>query len=212
MARPVTIDVDDLFRAAMSAGAADETTTRILDAAGEVFVERGIRRSSVEMIAERSGVGRTTVYRRFENRQQIVQAVLGRECHRFFGSILSATSGEQRLEDRVIDGLLMGLHAADTSVLSELLRTEPELLRLLTVDGEAVVATATMVLVAFFGPVAEEEDRRRVVAVAELLVRLSISWVLTPSTAMPLADDAESRRSLHTLLDPVLVPLADLRG
>ncbi len=212
MARPVTIDVDDLFRAAMSAGAADETTTRILDAAGEVFVERGIRRSSVEMIAERSGVGRTTVYRRFENRQQIVQAVLGRECHRFFGSILSATSGEQHLEDRVIEGLLMGLHAADTSVLSELLRTEPELLRLLTVDGEAVVATATMVLVAFFGPVAEEEDRRRVAAVAELLVRLSISWVLTPSTAMPLADDAESRRSLHTLLDPVLVPLADLRG
>ncbi len=212
MARPVTIDVDDLFRAAMSAGAADETTTRILDAAGEVFVERGIRRSSVEMIAERSGVGRTTVYRRFENRQQIVQAVLGRECHRFFGSILSATSGEQRLEDRVIEGLLMGLHAADTSVLSELLRTEPELLGLLTVDGEAVVATATMVLVAFFGPVAEEEDRRRVAAVAELLVRLSISWVLTPSTAMPLADDAESRRSLHTLLDPVLVPLADLRG
>jgi AcrR family transcriptional regulator len=212
VARPVAIDVDDLFRAAMSAGAADETTTKILDAAGEVFVERGIRRSSVEMIAERSGVGRTTVYRRFENRQQIVQAVLGRECHRFFGSILSATSGEQRLEDQVIEGLLMGLHAADTSVLSDLLRSEPELLGLLTVDGDAVVATATMVLVAFFGPVGDEADRRRVAAVAELLVRLAISWVLTPSTAMPLADDAESRRSLHTLLDPVLVPLADLRG
>jgi AcrR family transcriptional regulator len=212
MARAVAIDVDDLFRAAMSAGAADETTTRILDAAGEVFVERGIRRSSVEMIAERSGVGRTTVYRRFENRQQIVQAVLGRECHRFFGSIMSATSGERRLEEQVVDGLLMGLHAADTSVLSDLLRTEPELLRLLTVDGEAVVATATMVLVAYFGPVQDEADRRRVAAVAELLVRLSISWVLTPSTAMPLADDAASRRSLHVLLDPLLVPLAALRG
>ncbi|MFN7147942.1 MAG: TetR/AcrR family transcriptional regulator [Microthrixaceae bacterium] len=212
MARPVAIDVDDLFRAAMSAGAADETTTRILDAAGEVFVERGIRRSSVEMIAERSGVGRTTVYRRFENRQQIVQAVLGRECHRFFGSIMSATSGEQRLEEQVVEGLLMGLHAADTSVLSDLLRTEPELLRLLTVDGEAVVATATMVLVAYFGPVQDDADRRRVAAVAELLVRLSISWVLTPSTAMPLADDESSRRSLHVLLDPLLVPLAALRG
>ena len=43
---------------------------------------------------------------------------------------------------------------------------------------------------------------------AEVLVRLAISLVLTPMTVIPLGDDATARRALHRLLDPVLTPLA----
>ncbi len=214
MVRPVTIDVDDVLHAALLdvEREGDEATARILDAATELFALRGIRRCSVEEIAERSGVGRTTVYRRFEHRNQIVEAVLGRECHRFFTSILSSTVGIDRFEDQVVEAFLSGLHASQTSVLAELVRTQPELLAVFTVDGSAVIGAATGFLVASFGPVDDPSDRQLVASVAELLVRLAISLMISGPGAIPSADDAGSRAALHTLLDPLLVPLASLRG
>lgn len=212
MARQVLIDLDDVVRGALDATPTDPATERILDAAADLFATRGLRRCSVEEIAERSGVGRTTVYRRFEHRDQIVEAVLARECHRFFTSILRATEGTERIEDRVVDGLLTGLEMARTSLLGELVRTQPELLALFTVDAAPLIRAATDFLVMAFGPVPDDHARRRVGAVAELLVRLSISWVLSGAGRLPLDDDAESRRALHDLLDPLLVPLGELRG
>ncbi len=212
MARPVVIDVDDVLRSVQVVSSTDDTTTRILDAAAELFATRGIRRCSVEEIAERSGVGRTTVYRRFEHRNQIVEAVLARECQRFFTSIMVSTTGMERLEDQVIEAFLTGLHAAETSILAELVRTQPELLAMFTVDGAPVVDAATSFLVAAFGPVQGEPERRQVAAVAELLVRLAISLMVTGPGSFPVADDDVSRAALHRLLDPLLSPLVAVRG
>ncbi len=44
----------------------------ILRAALEVFVERGIDGASIEEIAARAGVARTTVYRRWSNRERLI--------------------------------------------------------------------------------------------------------------------------------------------
>jgi AcrR family transcriptional regulator len=191
---------------------ADETTERILDAAAELFVTRGMRRCSVEEIAERSGVGRTTIYRRFEHRNQIVQAVLARETQRFFAGILAATAGIQVFEDLVVEAFLRGLGEAQSSLLTEMVRTQPELRALFTVDAEPLIAAATSFLVTAFGPVPEAADRTRVAGVAELLVRLAISLVVSGPGGLPVGDDARSRRALHELLDPLLVPLGELRG
>ena len=94
MPRAVAIDIDGVLHAAIAAPSgpedADDATERILDAAAELFATHGIQRCSVEEIARHSGVGRTTVYRRFENRNQIVQAVLARECRRFFSSFIAS--------------------------------------------------------------------------------------------------------------------------
>jgi AcrR family transcriptional regulator len=148
----VVIDVDDVLR--WCSGVLHRRHHHPdPDAAAELFATRGIRRCSVEEIAERSGVGRTTVYRRFEHRNQIVEAVLARECQRFFTSIMVSTTGMERLEDQVIEAFLTGLHAAETSILAELVRTQPELLAMFTVDGAPVVDAATSFLVAAFGPV-----------------------------------------------------------
>ncbi len=215
MSRSVTIDIDGVLNAAIDAptGAEDidEATERILVAAAELFALHGIQRCSVEDIARHSGVGRTTVYRRFENRNQIVQAVLARECRRFFASIIASTDPSARLEDQVVEAFLSGLHAAATSMLTELVRTQPELLRLLTVDAAPVISAATGVLTAAFGPVEGPREARQVAAVAELLVRLAISVVVSGPGVVPMQDDAASRRALHELLDPLLVPLGEIR-
>ncbi len=214
MTRSVGVDLGELIQSVFDAPEPqDETSSRILDAAGELFVLRGIRRASVEEIAERSGVGRTTVYRHFDGRDQIVEAVLLRESRRFFGEILAASAATpSAFEDLVVEAFVTGLHTAQSSQFASLVRTEPELLSLLTVDGAPVIAAATEVLVTAFGPVRTEQDRTVVAATAELLVRLAISLVVSGPGAIPTDDSSAARHRLHALLDPILVPLTRLRG
>jgi len=211
MRRTVDIDLDDLLRTATTPLDGDEISTRILDSASELFMTHGIRRCSVEDIAEHSGLGRTTIYRRFDGRGQIIEAVLARECHRFFTSILASTSHLERFQDIVVEGFLTGMRAAETSILSNLVREEPDLLRVLTVDAAPVIAAARSFLVAAFGPVASASDRAQIEAVSEVLVRVAISIVLAEDTVLPISGP-DSSAAMHRLLDPLLDPLAALRS
>lgn len=212
MRRTVSIDLDDLLRSLAAAGGEDEITGRILDAAAELFERHGVRRCTVEEIAEHSGLGRTTVYRRFDGRGQIITAVLARECRRFFATILLSTAHLERIEDMVVEGFLTGLGTDEVARLSSLARQEPEILRFLTVESGPLIAVAREVLVSAFGPVEDADATRRVATVAESLVRLAISFVLDARSAVPMDDPDRARRALHDLLDPLLAPLDTLRG
>jgi AcrR family transcriptional regulator len=80
------------------AGKVDE---RILDAAGEVFLERGFSGASVDEIAEVAGAGKPTIYARFPGKQALFAAVIDRLVRRNtnFDSISCAGgSTEDRLE------------------------------------------------------------------------------------------------------------------
>lgn len=52
----------------------DETTTRLLDAAAEVFVERGYDRSVIADIARRAGVTTGAVFSRWANKSELMAA------------------------------------------------------------------------------------------------------------------------------------------
>ena len=55
--------------------AADETRERLLDAAAEVFAERGAE-GSLDEIAKRAGVGPGTLYRHFPTRDDLIDALM----------------------------------------------------------------------------------------------------------------------------------------
>ena len=55
---------------------ADEITTRILAATLEQAELVGIRRTTMEDVARRSGVGRATLYRRFPTKAALIDAVV----------------------------------------------------------------------------------------------------------------------------------------
>jgi AcrR family transcriptional regulator len=65
---------------------AQENRDRVLEAAREVFAERGID-VPVREIARRAGVGPATLYRRFPTKQELVEAALADEV-RICGSIV----------------------------------------------------------------------------------------------------------------------------
>jgi AcrR family transcriptional regulator len=201
--RRTTLDLEPMLASAADP-AGDEVTTRILDAAAELVTKHGLRRCSVEEIAQRSGLGRTTVYRRFDSRDQILQAVLSREVRRFFAAISEASVRQGSIEDRVVEGFLAGLHAVQRSVLPALAHDEPELLRMVTTEGGPVIAAGRDYLVAELRRTTGRRVDRRAAPVAEVLVRLAISFSLAPESVVPLHDEKASRAALHDLLDPLL--------
>ncbi|MFI9846162.1 TetR/AcrR family transcriptional regulator [Nonomuraea sp. NPDC051941] len=55
-----------------------ETDTAILNAALELFVERGVEGTSIEQIAKRAGVGKLTVYRRWSTKEDLLAQAIER--------------------------------------------------------------------------------------------------------------------------------------
>ena len=68
---------------------AADATAQILDAALVEFERHGYRRVALDDVARRAGVSRTTIYRRFANKDELVGAVIERENIRLFAHIAS---------------------------------------------------------------------------------------------------------------------------
>ena len=74
---------------------------RLLDAALQVYAERGADDASLDEIARRAGVGIGTLYRHFPTRQALLERSTGtrsRSCARGPGSSTDQAPPEQALE------------------------------------------------------------------------------------------------------------------
>jgi AcrR family transcriptional regulator len=188
-------DANALLDLVLAGAETDAVGEAILDAALEEFLAYGLRRTNVDVVARRAGVSRATLYRRFEGKDALVQAVLVRECRRFFASIAAATEHLGTVEERLIEGFVVGVrYARADPLLNRLLASDPEaLLPHLTTGGAAVLAVARDFLVqqGESQGLPAAGSGRDPAGVAELFVRLAISFTLTPQSAIPLdTDDA----------------------
>ncbi|SBS77683.1 Regulatory protein TetR [uncultured Mycobacterium sp.] len=190
---------------------AEGNPQRILDAALKQFELFGIRRSTVEDITRRSGLARVTLYRNFANKDAIVEAVLLRELERFLSELAAEAGGYAEAEDKLVEGFVFTLTTMrEHALLQRLLATEPEtVLPFLTVEGDSVIQTASSFL-AHQLAVALPNDRRtqiELLEVAEVTVRVIVSFVLTPSQNVALGDDDAARSFARRYLVPPLLGL-----
>lgn len=210
------METDTLLGLVLSGGqASDPVSESILDAALREFMDYGLRRTNVDVVARQAGVSRATLYRRFENKDVLVQAVLVRECRRFFTSIVEAVDGLPTARERLVEGFTVGVrYARHDRLLSRLLASDPEaLLPYLTVNGGLVVAVARDFLVGQADQLPggdQPVDGREPAGVAELFVRLAISFTLTPDSCIPLDTDEDvrafARSYLAVLMEPAATP------
>jgi AcrR family transcriptional regulator len=190
----------------------DATTARILDAAYAEILTFGLRRASVEDIARRAGTARITIYRRFPGKDELVRAVLLREGQRVFAQVDAIIAGIDGTDEQIVEGFAAILAIA---------RSHPLLQRLLVTEADLTVATLTTA----GGPVialgreylaghlqrAQEDGRlgpfdHRVAA--EILVRLTLSFLLTPESCIPLDTDDQARAFARHLILPAVHPAA----
>lgn len=64
------------YRSEVREAAAQQTRLRVLDAAAELFVERGFVGTTLKGVAERAGVGERTLYDRFGDKVELFEQVM----------------------------------------------------------------------------------------------------------------------------------------
>jgi AcrR family transcriptional regulator len=194
----------DLFATESTHG---DGVDEILDAAMDVFAKIGIKRATVDEIAQQAGVGRVTVYRRVGGKNEIVTAVMIREWQYLHGVVRQAAAEADTFADRVVHSFATTVQTVRTNVVwMRLLDVEPEtVLRKLTLEGSpllagAVAATAEVLR----GPDMTQLSDADLLARAEILVRITHSILLTPSVLQPL----ESYADIEAFARKYLLPIA----
>lgn len=192
----------------------DEITARILRAGLEQAELVGMRRSTMEDVAKRSGVGRATLYRRFPTKTALNDAIVLSEVRRFLEGSTRARAQGTTFEDRMVyDTVFTVSFIREHALLKKLLRTEPEaILPSLTVDAGPIIDFATDYSVALFrhelyGTKAiTAGQERHLRTAAELQTRLTLSFIVTPHTSIKLASIDDTRAYVRRYLMPMVTP------
>ncbi|MER5631881.1 TetR/AcrR family transcriptional regulator [Streptomyces nitrosporeus] len=187
---------------------ADALTGQILDAAREQFMTFGLRRSTVDDVAKRAKVSRVTVYRRIGNKDSLVSACLLREYRRFVAEVDAAVAALPTMEDRLVEGFVAVLgHIRRHPLVGGLLKLEPEImLPFLTLEsGPAFLAMRDYLTDRLHrAQRAEGRPESDSTPVAELMVRITVSFLLNPVSCFALDDDEQVRAFARGYLVPLI--------
>jgi AcrR family transcriptional regulator len=191
----------------------DPTTQRILDAALHCFAANGVRKTTMNAIADEAGVGVATVYRRFPQKPQLIQSVLMREAARMVEGVDKAIANVTTHEEELSLGFV-----AFARELSErhLLREMAED----TVASEALAALAQGSTILGIGRMYLADLIRRwqkagdipdfdADMVAEIFARLAHSLAMIPDGVIPLEDPDKARAFARRYLLPLTNPLPE---
>lgn len=186
--------------------AADGTRTRILDAALEEATSVGVDRMTVEDVVRRSGLGRMTVYRRYPKRDDLVDALVVRECRRFLAVVAEGLDEGDTPEEAT---------AIAFAAAMRFVRLHPLLVRVANGDPGAVIATAAArerlvlglgvdFIAARLSAARPDGDPRAIRRTADIVARLFLTYVAMPPDDPDPRDDAALRAYARDVLAPLI--------
>lgn len=186
----------------------DEPADAVLDATAELLARFGLRRWSMDDVADAAGVGRATVYRRFPSREQLVNATIAREANRFFAEVASAVAESDGVEEKVVEGFLVGMRMARESLLPGFLENDHTTAISLFTSAPVLELGKAALVSQYQALTAESSDadrRAEIELVAEVLVRLAMSFVLMPGSVIDFGDPGKARAGLTRIVRPLLL-------
>lgn len=180
----------------------------VLDGALAAFLDFGIRRTSMNEIARRSGVSPASLYRWFGTKDELVAAVVVRETDRFLREVESRVDRTAPADEQIADVTVMvARRLRDQPLLLRLVQTEPEtVLPRLTIGGWPIIDAGATYLTGHLQRLVDDGmlepfDPR---PLAVVLARLTHSMLLTPPPDGSVLDDEElhatARAAMRTLL------------
>jgi AcrR family transcriptional regulator len=173
-----------------------DTRGRIMRAAIGQCEEFGLRRTTMDDVARRARLSRATLYRHYESKDALVQAVIVAEAERFFDRLDVVLAETDRSDERLVEGFAFALHYVRRhQLLGKLLRTEPEALLPYLLGDSRLISIASEAVVSRIPGDHEEVDADDARSAAELVVRLVLSLALSRDSALGI-DDAEGARRL----------------
>lgn len=173
----------------------DATTDAILDAALVEFDRHGIRKVALEDVARRAGLSRTTIYRRFANRDDLIAAVMDRENARLFADIADEIKDARPQSNYYVEAFTAAvLRTRRHRVLNRMITDEPALtLELARRHYRAAVARIAAALHVIIPPgFAERIGADTVAELADTTWRYAMMLLLLP-TGEPIETPDEIR-------------------
>ncbi|GAS88528.1 TetR/AcrR family transcriptional regulator [Mycolicibacterium brisbanense] len=160
-----------------------ESTRRILDAALAEFERHGFRRVALDDVARRAGVSRTTIYRRFANRDELVAAVIERENVALFADIARELKDAGPQSNYYVEAFTLSILRFRTHrVLNQMIVDEPALVLELMHRhyGAAIERMAAALRVIFPDGFAERIGPQAVNDLADTILRYAAMVLLLP--------------------------------
>jgi AcrR family transcriptional regulator len=188
---------------------ADDARERIVDAAETAITRWGLARTRIDDIAEVARCGRSTIYRYFGNRENVIVQVLLRRGQVFADTLLRHVDDVGDPSDKIVEGVVLALkQIRDDELLSSIFAAEtlPSAARLADA-AQPLFALATEVWVQLLraDPVLAAALRPEVgpERAAEWILRIMLSYLAVPLRSKN--DGRALRRDLRLLLLPALV-------
>ncbi|MCX5045721.1 TetR/AcrR family transcriptional regulator [Aldersonia sp. NBC_00410] len=189
-------------------GDLDETRERLLDAAYEQFCRLGIQRTSMEEVARGAGLSRITLYRKFDTKDALVEQLIIREFRRYLDQFLDDIKEADTVADRVVVGFVASIRAiGGNPLIGGLLETELTLVVGSIIKKDSGMLSTVQEFVA--GQLRREQQVGNISGdvdadlVAEMMVRISASFLTVPSRIVDITDDVQ----LATVARKFLVPM-----
>ena len=182
---------------------ADPSTEAILDAAVVEFERHGLRRVALEDVARRAGVSRTTIYRRFAGKDELIAAVVERENVSLFADIAAELKQAGPQSNYYVEAFTLSiLRFRRHRVLNRMISDEPALVLELARKhyGAAMGRMADALRVIFPDGFADRIGEQAVNELADTILRYAAMALLLPG-ARPLdtADDIRAFATQHFL-------------
>jgi len=181
----------------------EQVTEHILDAAAVEFERHGFRRVALDDVARRAGVSRTTIYRRFANKDELVGAVIERENVKLFADISTELKAAGPQSNYYVEAFTLSIvKFRRHRVLHQMITDEPGLV-LKLVGGHhraAIDRIADALRIIFPSGFAERIGPEAVDELADCILLYATMALLLPS-AEPLytADDIRAFAHQHFL-------------
>ncbi|WNG82791.1 helix-turn-helix domain-containing protein [Mycobacterium sp. ITM-2016-00316] len=180
----------------------------ILDAALVELERHGFRKVALDDVARRAGVSRTTIYRRFANRDELVGAVIERENVALFADIAAELKEAKPQANYYVEAFTLSImRFRRHRVLNQMIVDDPALAQemLHRHYGAAVERMAAALLVIFPDGFAERIGAPAVNDLADTILRYAAMVLLLPSVQpLQTADDIRAFATRHFL--PSLPP------
>jgi len=180
-----------------------DSTQAILDAALVEFDRHGIRRVALDDVARRAGVSRTTIYRRFANKDELIAAVIDRENAKLFDDIAEELKNARPQSNYYVEAFTSAmLLSREHRVLHHMSIDEPAMsLQLARLHYDAAVTRIEAALRVIFPPgFAERQGPDVVRELADSIWRYALMLLLVPSAdPIETADEIRAFATKHFL-------------
>lgn len=182
--------------------------SEILRAAKQCFLDRGISATGMREVAIAAGVARSTLYRYFPSRDDVLVATIKVEMETANTRISEQLMQYDQPCDFIVEGLLIALDYIPSQPLLKavFVSDEDAAARRIIWRSNIIVSFGEELMATVVGPAMEAQLLQPHVSadvMVEWVYRVLLSFLTLPSNSI--GDETQLRAALHALLVPVLL-------